>query len=136
MLDRDISQRTWNGYLTKYSKDYVLFTDEIGITSIKLKKGLGCIQPYSIPNKQLHAILTFRSAKHMTYWKNHPIRKDFVEQGSTQMGSQDMCIQFPESEINLWSNLLSFYRRKNLSTAQRQAIADRFKGSKPNVEVC
>ena len=136
MLDRDISQRTWNGYLKKYEKDFVLFTDEIGITSIKLKKSLGFVQPFSLVNKQLHAILSFRSSRHKSGFLNNPIRKALIAPRITQESSQGVCIRFDEKDINLYSKLLLFYKRKNLSKDQRKRIADRFKGSKPNVEVC
>ena len=69
ILDRDLSDRRWNLYLKKYHKKYRCFIDEIGIWSIKCRYGF--IQPYSVVQKKLVAVLTYKSSRGINILLNH-----------------------------------------------------------------
>ena len=122
-LDRDIPASTWNTYLKAYKDRYQLRRDEIGIWSIRLNKNLGFIQPYSIVKKQLHAILTFRSSQHKTWF----LKKLDADMIVSQEGDTELCIVFNESNLQKYEDLLCIRKRKNLSIEQRQRLSSRMK---------
>ena len=91
IIDRDITESVWNRYLKKYNNKYMLERDEIGIWGIRLKQNLGFIQPYSLVDKQLVAVMTFRSSQHKTFFKKKLVGNVGFLVEITQEGVDELC---------------------------------------------
>jgi len=126
-LDREIPQSIWNNYLKKYKDKYLLSCDEIGIWSIRLKKKLGFIQPYSIINKQLVAVLTFNSSKHKSFFKNRLMRNKENDVEITQEGIYELCVVFNEKNIEQYENLLFLFKKPEISQKRRKELSEHMK---------
>ena len=119
--DRDIPLREWQTYLKKYSDKYLLGRNEDGIWHIRLKQNLGFIQPHSVVNKQLVAIMHFKSKNAKTFFLKRA--KDF-DVKINQEGDLDLCLVFDEKNIKNLEKLLKIRKRYKISTKERKRRAD------------
>ena len=110
--DKDIPTTKWNRYLKKYNKEFVLHTDDVGCWQIKLRKKIGFIQPYSIVNKELVAILNFKSNTGKSYWLKNLSNVEKIDLEITQDGESELCIKFKEKDIYALETLFLYYRRQ------------------------
>jgi len=105
-LDCNIKKNEWKKYLKRYKKCYRCFHGEIGIWSIKCKYGF--IQPYSIIEKKLVAILTYKSQRGINYL----LKRLQIEKAPAfeivQRGDFEVSICFYEKDIEYFVELLKF----------------------------
>ena len=127
MLDRDILKSEWNQYLKKYVDKYMLMRDEVGVWSIRLKQNLGFIQPYSLLNKRLVAVMTFRSKQHKTFFKKRLIKKQGIDLRTIQEGDIDLCVMFAEKTLGEVETLFKIRKKFKLSKKEREKRIQRLK---------
>jgi hypothetical protein len=116
--DINIPQKEWNSYLKKYEKEYKVFKDEIGIWSIKCKHGF--IQPHSMIDKELAAILNFKSQRGINLLKSACLSQQLQTSRITQEGDQDIVIVFNEKEIKTASCVFGCSKKKKLNEGLRK----------------
>lgn len=115
--DRDISESEWNKYLDKYTTMYVIHIDEIGISCIKLNKNMGYIQPYSIVNKKLIAVMDFKHNKTKNIIKRKLERMNIQ---IVQDGDCELSFVFPESILKSMESIINIRKRRDLSEKTRE----------------
>ena len=115
--DRDLKFNVWQHYMKKYSDHYLLNRDELGIWQIRLKENLGHIQPFSIVNKKLVAILDFNTKNKKTFFIK---RTHDFEVRINQEGEQDLCIVFDEKNIKQCEKLFKIRKRYKISKKEIQ----------------
>ena len=121
-VDADVPLNIWNGYLKKYNDKYQTVFDELGTCQIRLLKGLGFIQPYSIIHKRLVAVMSFRSVRHKSGFKSKMVKTRLHGLEITQEGDTDICVSFPESIINKAVGLFLIRRRKHISVEHHKHL--------------
>ena len=127
ILDRDVCKSEWSRYLKKYFDKYLLVRDELGIWSLRLKENLGFIQPYSLVNKRLVAVMTFRSKQHKTFFKKRLIENRGFELKITQEGDNELCIVFDEKNLNDVETLFKIRKKYKLTKKEREKRVERMK---------
>jgi len=125
--DRDIPESIWNRYLKKYKDKYLLERDEIGIWGIRLKQKLGFIQPFSLIDKQLVAVMTFRSQQHKTFFKKKLVGNVGFLVKITQEGIDELCLMFDEKNIKQLETLLKIRKKYKISKKERERRIQRVK---------
>ena len=126
IIDCDISENEWNRYIKKqYGKKYRCFRDELNIWSIKCKYCF--IQPYSIIEKELVAVLTYKTQRGVNLIEKELQSNTALEFRISQHGDYEICIVFNEKNIKQMSELLSFGHRRQISENQRKILVERLK---------
>ncbi len=124
--NRDISESEWQRYLKKqYGKKYRVFFDELGISSIKCKYGF--LQPYSIVDKELVAVLTYETQRGINILLRKLQTDKALDWRISQHGDYEISIVFSEKDINKIAELLSFGHRRQISENQREILVERLK---------
>jgi hypothetical protein len=124
--DRDISTSDWNRYIKKqYGKKYRIFRDEIGIWSIKCRYGF--IQPYSIVEKKLVAVLTYKSGRGITALKKNLRLETAPASRIVQDGDYEVSIAFAEKDAFYFAELLHFGTKRQVSERERKILAEQLK---------
>jgi hypothetical protein len=109
--DCDILLKTWENYLERYNDRYLLEKDEIGILCIILKDNLGCIQPYSVIDKQLVAVINFDSQQKKFLFKKMLIEYEGVMLDITQEGQDELCVMFYEEDLKELESLFKISKQ-------------------------
>ncbi len=122
--DMDIPLNSWQSYLKKYKDKYLLEHNELGIWQIRLKRNLGFIQPYSIINKKLVAVLDFKTPNALTFFLK---RAQGFDVKTSQRGDLDLCIVFDEKNIKSVENLFKIRKKYKLSKKEREKRVKRIK---------
>ena len=114
MLDRDISAKTWNNYLKKYSDVYRLKRMEDGIWAILCKWGE--ITLHSYVNKQLGFYGNFKTSQKKTYFlKKLPKTVEIIQNYECEVN-----IAFLESYLPFLLDIFQV-RKKKVLTEQHKA---------------
>ena len=126
MKDSNISDSVWNRYLKKkYGKTYRVFRDELGVWSIRCRYGF--VQPYSIANKELVAVLTYRTSRGINILIQKLQSEPALEFRISQRGDFEVSLLFNEKNINQMDRLLSFGHRRQISEEQKKILIARLK---------
>ena len=126
MIDCDVPESEWQRYIKKhYGKKYRVFRDELDIWSIKCKYGF--IQPYSIFEKELVAILTYKSMRGVNLIEKELQSNTALGFRISQSGDYEVSIVFSEKNIKKIAELLKFNYKRQINEKERKILVERLK---------
>ena len=125
MNDKNLSNKTWNDYLSKYKKQYRTKKDADNITVILCKRGL--IMPYSVVKKQLVGVFDFDTSRQLTGFKQRCGNNGISDARISQEGDTDISLVI--NEVYLPSVVFAWKvkKRKNLTDEQLKVLSNRMK---------